>query len=278
MSEQVFLLNMFPDYEPPEVLKSTLSQAAIVAADIDPSRGAVSIAAHAPQYIPKRLIDQTAKEIGHLYGLRFLTITVTHPEDQLHLIENEELLSLFVELNSMNRGSLAGAGWDWNGTELTVKLLGNGKKELEECVPVVQNQLRERFAAPVTIRIEAGTMLEGQALFDAMDSMRLKLMQERPAAAATAKEKEKAAAPQSETFYGKPFRGNVVPMKELNLDMGSVIVEGKVFAVDHKELKKRNAWVISFDMTDHYGSVRINRFLEAGEAKPILDNVTVGSV
>ena len=30
-------------------------------------------------------------------------------------------------------------------------------------------------------------------------------------------------------------------MKELNLDMGSVIVEGRVFAVDHKELKKRNA-------------------------------------
>ena len=46
----------------------------------------------------------------------------------------------------------------------------------------------------------------------------------------------------------------------------------------HKELKKRNAWVISFDMTDNYGSVRINRFMEANEAKPILDNVKVGSV
>ena len=86
MSEQVFLLNMFPDYEPPEVLKGTLSQAAIVAADIDPARGAVSIAAHAPQYIPKRLIDQAAKEISTLYGLRSLVLTVTHSEDQLHLI------------------------------------------------------------------------------------------------------------------------------------------------------------------------------------------------
>ena len=280
MSEQVFLLNMFPDYEPPEVLESALSQAAIVAADIDPDHGAVTIAAHAPVYVPKRLIDQAEKEIGRLYGLRSLKLTVTHPGDQLHDIENEELLSLFVELNSMNRGSLAGAKWEWNEAQLTVKLLGNGKKELEECVPAVQNILRERFAVPVTIVIEAGTMLEGKALFEAMDSMRLKLMQERPTAAAPAKGKEKqpATAVQSETFYGKPFRGNVVPMKDLNLDMGSVIVEGKVFAVDHKELKKRNAWVISFDMTDNYGSVRINRFLEANEAKPILDNVKVGSV
>ena len=279
MSEQVFLLNMFPDYEPPEVLESALSQAAIVAADIDPDHGAVMIAAHAPVYVPKRLIDQAQKEIGRLYGLRSLKLTVTHPGDQLRYIESEELLSLFVELNSMNRGSLAGAKWEWEETALTVKLLGNGKKELEECVPAVQNVLRERFAVPVTIAIEAGTMLEGKALFEAMDSMRLKLMQERPTAAAPAKEKEKqSAAVQSETFYGKPFRGNVVPMKDLNLDMGSVIVEGKVFAVDHKELKKRNAWVISFDMTDNYGSVRINRFLEANEAKPILDNVKVGSV
>lgn len=67
-------------------------------------------------------------------------------------------------------------------------------------------------------------------------------------------------------------------MKELSLDMGTVIVEGKVFAVDHKELKKRNAYVVKFDMTDNTNSVRVSRFMEAGEAKPILENVQVGSV
>ena len=277
MSQDVYLLNMFSEYEPPEALQDAFSQAAIVAADMDAALGSIHVAAHAPEYIPKRLIDQAAKEISRVYGLRKLTITVTHPEDQLHAIEGEELRDLFVEKNSMNRGSLAGAQWVWTDTELTIQLHGNGKKELEECIPAVQNHLRERFAAPVTIRIEAGTTLEGQALFEAMDSMRLQMMKDRPVAA-PAKEKEKAATVQSEAFYGKPFRGNVVPMKELNLDMGSVIVEGKVFAVEHKELKKRNAWVISFDMTDNYGSVRINRFLEAKEAQPILDNVKIGSV
>ncbi len=275
---EIILLNMFPDYEPPEALRSALSQAAIVAADIDPARGSVRIGAHAREYIPKRLLDQVEREISCLYGLKNLILTVTHPEDQLHCIEDEELRDLFVEQNSMNRGSLAGALWQWNGCELTVKLLANGKKELEECIPRVQNTLRERFAAPVTIKIEAGEVLEGQALFEAMDSMRLRLMKERPAAVQPRETEKAAPQPQSDTFFGKPFRGNVVPMKELNLDMGSVVVEGKVFAVDHKELKKRNAWVISFDMTDNYGSVRINRFLEANEAKPVLDNVKVGSV
>ena len=33
---------------------------------------------------------------------------------------------------------LAGAAWNWDGNRLTVQLLANGKKELEECVPKVK--------------------------------------------------------------------------------------------------------------------------------------------
>ena len=274
--DTVYLTSMFPDYEPPEELLSALSQAAIVAADIDPASRRVHVAVHSEQYIPRRLLEQAEREIGQLYGLSHMEVTATHPASELTKLEPEELRDLFVTRNSMTRGSLAGATWEWEGTNLTVKLRANGKKELEKLIPEVQNQLRERFAAPVTIRIEAGQTLEGQALFDAMESMRTKLMDSIPAI--PAKPEEKKPDPQSDTFYGKPFRGIPVPMSELNLDMGAVIVEGRVFNVEHKELKKRNAWVIGFDMTDNTNSIHINRFLEAGEAKPILENVQVGSV
>ena len=277
MTQKVYFFDMFSDYEPPETLKSVLSQAAIAAADIDAQHRRISVAVESDQYIPRRVLDQAQKEICQQYGLAGLELTGTYPESELHKMEPEELRDMFVSLNSMTRGSLAGALWVWEGTNLTVKLSANGKRELEELVPAVQTKLREMFAAPITITIEAGKLLEGQELFDAMQSMRHSLLSAVPVAAASKKEEKKQEAP-SETFYGKPFKGNVTPMKELNLDMGSVIVEGKVFAVDHKELKKRNAWVINFDMTDNYGSVRINRFLEAGEAKAILDNVKVGSV
>ena len=274
--DTVYLTSMFPDYEPPEELLSALSQAAIVAADIDPASRRVHVAVHSEQYIPRRLLEQAEREIGQLYGLSHMEVTATHPASELTKLEPEELRDLFVTRNSMTRGSLAGATWEWEGTNLTVKLRANGKKELEKLIPEVQNQLRERFAAPVTIRIEAGQTLEGQALFDAMESMRTKLMDSIPAI--PAKPEEKKPDPQSDTFYGKPFRGIPVPMSELNLDMGAVIVEGRVFNVEHKELKKRNAWVIGFDMTDNTNSIHINRFLEAGESKPILENVQVGSV
>ena len=143
MNEQIFFLNMFPDYEPPEALQSALSQAAIAAADIDPRHRTIDVVLESDSYIPRRILDLAVKEIGSLYGLSSLNLTAVHPESELHKIEAEELRDLFVSRNSMTRGSLAGARWEWEGTELTVKLAANGKKELEELVPQVQNVLRE---------------------------------------------------------------------------------------------------------------------------------------
>jgi DNA polymerase-3 subunit alpha (Gram-positive type) len=147
----------------------------------------------------------------------------------------------------------------------------------------VLRKLRELCGAEVEIAIEAGADLQGKALFDAMEKIRAEMIAKGPKPAFVDKKPASSgggATPQQQgdTFYGKPFKGNPVPMKDLSLDMGFVIVEGRVFAVEHKELKKRNAWVINFDMTDNTNSVRVSKFMEANEAKPVLDNVSVGSV
>ncbi|MBD8989939.1 MAG: PolC-type DNA polymerase III [Clostridiales bacterium] len=255
-----------------------LSQAAIAAADISAEERSVHVVLHSESYIPQRLLDQAAKEISGLYGLRRMNLTATHPASELQKIEPEELRDLFVMHDSMARGSLAGAKWEWEGECLTIRLAANGKAALMEHVPAVQQNLRERFAAPVTIAIETGNELEGKALIDAMQTLREETIRKMPAAMAYPEKREEKPQTQSEAFYGKPFRGNAVPMKDLTMDMGTVIVEGRVFNVEHKELKKRNAYVVKFDMTDNTNSVRISRFMEANEAKPILENVAVGAV
>ncbi len=91
-----------------------------------------------------------------------------------------------------------------------------------------------------------------------------------------------AKAPDKKGGGGKKIFGRdlpkkaPIPMKDLNLDMGTVVVEGDVFAVEHKELKNRGAWVIGFDMTDYTGSVHINKFTLGDEGKPIVDGVKKG--
>ena len=106
MEQNVYLFQMFPDYEPPEELHAALSQAAIAAADISAEDRSVHVVVHSENYIPQRLMDQAAKEIAALYGLRRMALTATHPADQLTKMEHEELMNLFVQRDSMARGSL----------------------------------------------------------------------------------------------------------------------------------------------------------------------------
>ena len=53
------------------------------------------------------------------------------------------------------------------------------------------------------------------------------------------------------------------------MDMGSVLVEGNVFNIEHKELTKRKAWVVCFDITDNTASDS-----EAATAAPAAPSVT----
>ena len=276
MGEQIAFLNMFSEYQPPEPLNSVLSQAAVVAADVDPASRYISAVIHSNRYIPKRLLTQVSEDICAIYGLRDMDISAVHPADQLQSIEPEELMAMFVGVNSMSRGSLAGALWSWKGQTLLIELKANGKAVLEECVPAVRNALKERFCADVTIQIQAEENLHGQALFDAMERMRDTMISEMPQALPV--QKKEQPVHNSGAIFGKPFKGSPIPMNHLSLDMGFVIVEGKVFNVENKELTKRNAWVINIDMTDNSSSVRISRFLENKDAKPILEGVKMGSV
>ncbi len=276
MEAPVLFLNMFSNYQPPEEWRPLLSQAAVAAADIDPKRRQIDLCLHSEGYIPARVLKAAAEELETLYGLQKLHIQATHPADQLQSMEPAELMELFVAQNSMNRGSLAGAKWEWEKSILHIHLPQNGQKLLEEGVPAVKQALHERFGTAVEIEIHAARNLEGQSLIEEMEKIRSQTAVHIPVTSPAGK-KPQAAAP-SETIYGKPFKGQAVPMEKLELNMGTIIVEGRVFSVEHKELKKRNAWVINFDMTDNTGAVRINRFMESGEAKSILDSVKVGSV
>ncbi|MCC8122875.1 MAG: PolC-type DNA polymerase III [Oscillospiraceae bacterium] len=89
-------------------------------------------------------------------------------------------------------------------------------------------------------------------------------------------EKKQAARRGKLIFGQREIKKQPTPMRLLELDMGNVVVEGDVFYVDHKELKKRGAWVVCFDMTDYTNSIRVNKFFLGDEALPIVNGVKKG--
>ena len=276
MTEQIDFLKMFSLYEPSAEYVALLSQAKIISAQIDPTDRSIAATIFSSVYMPQGVLDAAANGVALAYGLKNVNLNAKHPADQLSCIEPSELMAMFVDENPMTRGSLAGAKWNWQGTSLTVELLGNGKAELDACVPQVRARLHDRFDTDVEISIVAANNLEGEALFEAIDKMRSSIMSDIPFKAAPAK--DVTHAPVNDAIFGKPFKGNVIPMRDLSLDMSFVAVEGTVFNVEHKELPKRNAWVINFDITDNTSSVRVSRFMEKKEAEPILSSIKVGKV
>ena len=107
-------------------------------------------------------------------------------------------------------------------------------------------------------------------LFAQMEAMRRQVIQATKPNTGEKKNKVKQ-------IYGKiNTKKTPVSMCDLTLDMGTVLVEGTVFNVEHKELPKRKAWVVCFDITDNTNSIRVTRFMEGEEAKPIVSAVKIG--
>ena len=79
----IHFLDMFPDYEPPEAVREALSQAVIVAADIDPHTCRVRAAIHCDSYISLRILDEMSRDIEQLYGLNSMELVATHPASEM---------------------------------------------------------------------------------------------------------------------------------------------------------------------------------------------------
>lgn len=282
MSKTIRFLELFAQYTPPAPLDTLLAQAAIRWAQIDPAARTILLELETEAYIPRRLLEAVSRDLCGVYDVRRVTLLPHFPEGDLEKVEAEELLELFVAQDSRARACLAGSEWNWNENTLQIFLRANGKKTLEDCVPQVRRYLQDRFGRMVSIEIVPGRDLMGKALFDEMEQMRQSLIEQLPAPAPSMEPVKKdrpfsaAKSATGEVLFGKPFSQAPIPMRDVRLDMGVVCVEGKVFAVDHRELKKNNAVVVNFDLTDFTSSIRVNRYFrerDAEKAKAVLEAI-----
>lgn len=136
---------------------------------------------------------------------------------------------------------------------------------------------------PVFIPVPVETPQDVFAKAEAMRAEKLKAASKvNPAPAAKQKKRMpgSGAVPaegDSNMIFGKRIRGHSIPMSDLSLDLGTVCVTGRIFADNSRELKKRNAWVVSFDITDNTNSVTVSKFMENKEAEPVMKLLKKGT-
>ncbi len=269
-------LEMFFEYQPDEPLRAALLQAAVSHAEIDRENRHIALSLQMSDYLPSQTLEQIEQELCGLYGLRQVRIIPHFPRETLSKLDGLELSRVLIARYSPAAASLAGCTWELAEGESTLRLRANGKDALLPHLPAVEQYIHERFGVQTSIKVVAGNELDGEALFAETERLRREAARDLPAVAATAAPTaEKRTEQPQQMIYGKPFKGAVTPMSEITLDRQSerVIVEGKIFAVDHREINKRAATVVAFDMTDYTGSVRISDFFKGDTAKPITDNI-----
>ena len=266
-------------------LAEALERLAVVHAELDRETRTIRLDAQAEHYLAEKQLQSLCQAVEKQYGLKKLELFVRYPASELPNMDFRDLAQVFIRAFSPSAAILAGAGYEVTDEAVIIRLKANGKDNILQNAKKAEQFLRDRFGVSKKIEVEAHSNLEGRALFEETARIRAEALKNAPAITASAPQSGAkssgagSAAPAEPTgalFYGRPFAGKPVRMEELNLDMFRVIVEGKVFAVQHRELKKRGAWVVCFDMTDYTSSVRVNQFMEAAKAKPIIDNVQPG--
>ena len=77
-------------------------------------------------------------------------------------------------------------------------------------------------------------------------------------------------------IMGKRIGGAATPIKELTLETGKATVKGEVCDVSSRFIEKRNAWVLSFDLTDFEGTIQVSKFMTDSNAKKVAQAIKKG--
>ena len=275
----VRLLDLFRAYEPEAELKTLLDDVKIFSAEVDMKTRSALVTICPDSYVTLKQVRSIERGIARAYGIHKLTLRTCYGEDKLSLLRPEDIGDFLKELFAPSMSILAGCKYTLDGNVVTLHLRGNGKDMLRPHVARAERWLKDMFETTVKIEIEVGKELDAQALFEATEKIRQNAVahmpQQQQKAAPTAKV---PAAVNSNLLFGKPIKGETVPMNTISMDSGRVVVEGEIFAIDHRELTKTKAWVLNFDLTDYKGSVRVNKYMDIKRDKPqaLLDGLSKG--
>ena len=251
---------MFAKYHPAPALAAQLETWLVTGAVMDSHSRTIEVKLLCTDLPAPALLDQVGREVSQIYGLRGVTFRPACPQAPAGA---EGALA-----PPTGRGGCPAAP------------RGCRRPPMEEAVPPAwEAPPSQRWSRPLSLRNrQVGGCRSGRGPLPAGKT----LPPDRGHAAAEAMKAAMAAHKEARGFstqriYGtRQIKKAPKPMNTLELDMGVVTVEGDVFAVEHRELKKRNAWVISFDITDYTSSIRVSKFMPGDEGTPIVNGVKVG--
>jgi DNA polymerase-3 subunit alpha (Gram-positive type) len=244
-------------------------------------------------------LDELATKLARCYGISKIVMRLDE-SDAPAPVTQQWVCAEAQRIYPPAIGLLSEVTMEDRGNELILTVPGGGSKALSRISQQLSDRIRMNFNRQVRVTFHDRQVSDPNSLFRRTEDIRAQAMREvspvsvpqkseaveKPApqhSAPPAAEKKPDPAPvyvapaaDVQVIFGKRNPEPAMPISELNLDCRVVSIEGTVIAVNHRELPKRKAWVVSFDVTDYTNSVTVSQFMEQDKAKPILDGISVG--
>lgn len=281
---------IFKLYKPDETCAEAVEAIFVDAMSGDRRSRAITVRAVADRPVPTETLRRIEDAVRELYGLEQFSVELSAKKLEL---TPDCLPKLFLELKAAfpaTNGFLNDAVGEIDRAQgaLAVRLRGEGAEFLTHagCNRKLEEMLQERYGERLNV-----TFVSGSTEASAFDKAAVldQVMKEAAAAAPPPPPKKQAAVPVAVTeengvIFGKPGKDAPMQIGDLNLDYGYVTVTGDVFAVGHKiittkareNIPSRELGIISFDMTDYTGSLRVSRSMDVAKAQPVIEAIKPG--
>ncbi|MEA4824719.1 MAG: PolC-type DNA polymerase III [Clostridiaceae bacterium] len=289
-------VHIFKNYEPDPELRKTVDALGVEKLDGDRARRSIVAVCASEDFLDTDELRKIEDGVAACYGLACFKIRVRYPT---HLLSDEYLAILCDQLKERHpvaNGFFLGADFALRERTLEVCLKHDGVEFLTAAGldRVLSDMIFDDFGIRITVLFGCGAEGNTETLEQALEAAPgRESSEEHP----VVREASRVAAPKAERkdtdksafrrrsytpkegeelIFGKPLEEEITPIDRLDLNFVSVTIVGEVFAVNNRSLPERDLEIISFDVTDHYSSIRVSRPFKSDKAQPLLDGIHVG--
>ena len=231
MEQKILLSELFPNIE----LDAQFENVLVRSASVDRKGRKIVLELDSEVYITPDIVQAQADRLKESFALGELVIHMHYPKALLRELPSYVLYRQMCKTYSPAAAILACAKWEISEKGVQIHLAANGKAEIEPFLPQMQQYIEQQFGVRVPVEVHSNKELSAEELFERTRQLRAEALKNTPIAEPIYKEqkdtKKSLHKTENNMIFGKPFKVEPTLMKDLNLDMYRVCVQGKVFAV-----------------------------------------------
>ncbi|TCT15061.1 DNA polymerase-3 subunit alpha (Gram-positive type) [Natranaerovirga pectinivora] len=206
----------------------------------------------------------------------------------------DSLLCELKEMSPVCYGILRKAKWQLKNNSIVIEVKNNPIVRLKEkeLISFVENVYNERFGLGLNVLFvyDSVTEEEKSSYDQVKKNIELEYVQKVMAESSVREETVELVTPKEETkqspkqknadpdlIYGKAFEGDTIKIKEIEQEMGEVIIRGSIISFEARAIKN-DKYIVAIDITDYEDSITVKVFVTTEQFEASFkDEVKVGA-